>query len=193
MEKERGQGVYLVVGFKRAKLSLEWRSYARRSLFLVPLPPLSLSLSVFNAASAHRVFAAFQSGKFSNAITLPPCVCLDKGIMRFYASCACFHGFLAVVYAPARREKIFEEARFSIHQRERCAALVLASSRPFSLFLSSAHGRLGLRRFDLSFRDDVDGYVVDWENVTLRGFLLGYEIDSARRISRIVTVEDFLL
>lgn len=30
------------------------------------------------------------SGKFSNAITPPPCVCLDKGIMRFYASHACF-------------------------------------------------------------------------------------------------------
>jgi len=31
-----------------------------------------------------------RSGKFSNAITPPPCVCLDKGIMRFYASHACF-------------------------------------------------------------------------------------------------------
>jgi len=32
----------------------------------------------------------FQSGKFPNAITSPPCVCLDKSIMRFYASYACF-------------------------------------------------------------------------------------------------------
>lgn len=31
-----------------------------------------------------------RSGKFSNAITPPPCVCLDKSIMRFYASHACF-------------------------------------------------------------------------------------------------------
>lgn len=134
-EKERGQGVYLVVGFKRAKLSFSSGVPTREDLSSWGHSRLSLSLSVFIAASAHRVFAAFQSGKFSNAITLPPCVCLDKGIMRFYASCACFHGFLAVVYAPARREKIFEEARFSIHQRERCAGLVLASS-PLSLSFS---------------------------------------------------------
>jgi len=31
-----------------------------------------------------------RSGKFSNSITPPPCVCLDKSIMRFYASHACF-------------------------------------------------------------------------------------------------------
>lgn len=76
---------------------------AKISLLATPV-----SLSLFHSARScvplliHvlAVFAAFQSGKFSNAITLPPCVCLDKGIMRFYASCACFHGNV-VVYAPA--------------------------------------------------------------------------------------------
>ena len=135
--------------------SLEWRSYARRSLFLGhSCLSLSLSLSLFLSlflssssppplSSFLTVFAAFQSGKFSNAITLPPCVCLDKSIMRFYASCACFHWFLGVVYAPARRrthrhrEKIFEEARFSIHRRASRESSIQGPRSRFFLHLLS--------------------------------------------------------
>lgn len=75
-------------------------SYLSLSLSLSPTRVSLQRLRSHRSSSSVALFAAFQSGKFSNAITLPPCVCLDKGIMRFYARCACFHG-IAVVYAPA--------------------------------------------------------------------------------------------
>lgn len=59
-----------------------------RDVLLLRTPGETLSRAILPGARLSKKRS--QSGKFSNAITPPPCVCLDKGIMRFYASHACF-------------------------------------------------------------------------------------------------------
>jgi len=66
----------------------EWgKSRSRGTFEMLLLPRRRAAGTILPRRLATR--RGFQSGKFPNAITSPPCVCLDKGIMRFYASHAC--------------------------------------------------------------------------------------------------------